>query len=296
MIILYRILGNNIPKRHGKDQTQKNLEFVLGHEDNFPDVEKAFLLNRICDREKAAKYREIIEGSGYRAEEIPFKPDEVTERNVGRYITNINQARNFCIRDGFGRGADIVMPFDGNSFIRSDGWEEMKGIIYDGGGYYYSDMWRAPDYDTALTAEPGFTEGWNVHGGVVRNAEIATEVLDVADLRRINSMLNMKTEPQLLFGKEHDKLFNEDMEYGNCDKVELLYKLGIRGIWDGFNPNLRKVCAKSKYFGAVKRAGWVIRLPSGVIAADVDNSARGRLRSEGCKAFTQEILNKYVKN
>lgn len=48
-IILYRIIGNDLPPRHKEGQTLSNLQFILDHEPNFPDTKKIFLLNRIID-------------------------------------------------------------------------------------------------------------------------------------------------------------------------------------------------------------------------------------------------------
>ena len=48
-IVLYRIIGNDLPPRHKEGQTLSNLAFILQHEQSFPNTRKIFVLNRIVD-------------------------------------------------------------------------------------------------------------------------------------------------------------------------------------------------------------------------------------------------------
>jgi hypothetical protein len=91
-------------------------------------------------------------------------------------------------------------------------------------------------------------------------------------------------ELSLGFSTEADKWFNCDRIYGDVDKAELLWRLGIEGEWDKWNPKLReKVLAeedgKSRFFGQVPIGGFVCRLPSG--GEDGDNLVRGNARARG---------------
>ena len=59
--ILYRILGNDLPPRHGSRQTLENLRFLLDNEPDFPDLEKRWVVNRIADGEREAELIALLD-------------------------------------------------------------------------------------------------------------------------------------------------------------------------------------------------------------------------------------------
>jgi hypothetical protein len=61
-------------------------------------------------------------------------------------------------------------------------------------------------------------------------------------------------------------------------------------VWDEWYPDKRSQCLKdvSKFYGDVRFAGWVYRLPSGIDDAEIDNKIRGKLREQGIRNLIQE--------
>ena len=273
---LYRILGNDLPPRHSSDQTRRNLEFILEHEVCPTSCEKRFLLNRIVDPAKAERFRELIATAGCACEVIPFEPDEYRELTTTHervhYLTNVNAARNYCIERGL-TGKDFVLPFDGASFFRADGWDQFE-IIADlnhKDPFLVLGQWRVENYEDpinlaeqhVLKEEYRFASGFTVMG--LRELTIA-------------------------FGEGHDVEFREDLTYGQVDKVEVLWRLGVPGPWDKWNPSIQVEALqnKSKHYGRCKLAGWVARLPSGNPEGDCDNLVRGRQRAEGLEKLVAQ--------
>lgn len=75
-LLLYRIIGNDLPPRHKEGQTLSNLHFILEHEPSFPNTRKMFLLNRISDPASERAIIDLLER--YHAEylRIPFDEEE----------------------------------------------------------------------------------------------------------------------------------------------------------------------------------------------------------------------------
>jgi hypothetical protein len=78
-IVLYRIIGNDLPPRHKEGQTLSNLAFILKHEKPFPDTRKIFVLNRIVDPVNEAAIIRLLDQ--YKMEYIraPFVESEYTK-------------------------------------------------------------------------------------------------------------------------------------------------------------------------------------------------------------------------
>lgn len=277
-IELWRILGNDLPPRHPEDQTEKNLDFILENEKKFGNTEKRFLLNRIVDKDKEKRILEKLKGK-YRVTSIPFLKEEfdslpyLTDRL--NYLTNVNPARNKCIAISTDNDADIVCPMDGGMFFREDGWFEfMSGVEnHPELGYYAFPTWRIEEYEHLLS----------------------TEVLpQIRCEYKFGTQTSYGlTELQLAVTKYHDCKFNENLMYGKADKVELLYKLGLLGLWDRWEPKLREEAVKnaSAFYGKVVMCGFVCRLPSGNHKADHDNQIRGGQRAEGVKRLLAKVEN-----
>lgn len=265
---LWRILGNDLPPRHSETQTETNLNFILNNEIDFRDCDKRFVLNRILDKDKEFRYVKLIEAAGYSYDILPFIDDTYRQNQTIQdklnYLTNVNPARNYCVRRGFELGYDYILPFDGASCFRKDGWEifDSNCRFNDGDGYFVLGQSRPEDFQAFLHKLPILKENYSIDG----KRYIASREFAVA------------------FGRDWDQLFDEDYTlYGKADKVDLLWKLGIPGVWDRWYPKLKARALEnlSEWAGKIKMAGWVARLPSGNPEADKDSSIRGRLRAEG---------------
>lgn len=277
-IALFRVLGNDLPPRHQEGQTVQNLKYILENEATFDDVTKFFVLNRILDPEINEECARLIQEAGHQVYSIEFNPGvyglhRTFEDKFG-YITNNNGARNFCLEIGFDQqDFDVVLPFDGNCFFTVEGWayflNEVKNNYYS--PYFIVPMARCHSYE-CLGGQPMVREMYRV--GRMAKHEM--------------------TEPQIAFGKDHDLRFNPDRRYSEAPKVDLLWRLGIPGIWDYFYQEPGGLCQQalknpSKF---IERqpiyAGYVFRLPSGNSDAENDNAIRGAARQEGLRRIVDQ--------
>ena len=271
---LWRILGNDLPPRHSATQTEDNLRFILEHEVPFAGCQKCFLLNRIIDREKLDRLIDLIERHDYTYIVTPFDPAEYRSHQSRtdhvRYLTNVNEARNFCVQVGL-QNRDIALPLDGGSFFRADGWESFVNVALDcpEDGFFAIPTWRVWEYETALGSElPTLREEYRL-----------SENEKVISLR----------ECSIAFTKKHDCAFNDRLVYGQVDKAELMWRLGIPGAWDRWSPDLRDaaLAKPSKFYNRTRVCGHVIRLPSGDDSGDQDNLVRGSHRGEGIQRLLE---------
>ena len=280
LVVLWRILGNDIVPRHAPGQTRQNLEFILRHEADFSGGEKRFLLNRIMDPAEVDKIRALLERWQVRYDTIPFSREEyLAQRTVEervRYITNVNGARNHCIKVGLTL-APVVLPFDGNCFFTSAGWQSFFDIANqnrDAAGFVVP-LWRLRDNRQALRGS--------------RKPQIKETIGRRFRIWPIRQL----AEPQLGFTRSSDVRFDEELAYPRCDKAELLWRLGIPGPWQEWSSELRQQTAKrngvSKYHGElhfIPTAGFVCRLSSGNPRADARMSFRVAARRSGLGEIT----------
>jgi hypothetical protein len=275
--LLWRILGNDLPPRHDPQQTVKNTQFILDHEEDHDDLDKRFLLNRIVDPGKADVLKACIRDHGHEFDEIPFELEEyrkgATEEDRLLHTTNLNRARNHCVRRSWELGYSVSLPFDGASFLRRDGWSEFYRCVSTDThlGYIALPIWRADSYMVCQSERqrPELTARW-INGD---RSEI------------------MMSEPQIAFTRRADKVFNESLPWGYLPKVELIWRLGIPGMWDRWEPKMRSQALKDKstFFRRVPVAGWVVRLPSGNSEAEANNEVRWRNRNEGGRRLVQAL-------
>jgi len=274
---LYRILGNDIPLRHSPSQTYTNLSFILTHEPEFADCEKRFLINRVVEKDKSDCYKALISEAGFSWDEISFDINEYktlpSTIAKAHYLTNVNRARNKCIEIGKAR-CEYVLPFDGGSMFRLDGWDAFNTTLqeYIGVPYFLLGQWRISDYALMLNCS---------------NKPILTELYHNRD----GQILQATRELAIAFGSKHDSVFNENLPYGKVDKVELLWRLGVSGIWDNWQPPIKHESMKnlSRFAGTLKMAGWVARLPSGDHKGDSNNLLRGKHRTHGVQLLVNKV-------
>jgi hypothetical protein len=74
-LILYRIIGNDLPPRHKEGQTLSNLQFILEHEPEFPNTRKIFLLNRISNSANEATIIRLLDRHHKEYIRLPFEED-----------------------------------------------------------------------------------------------------------------------------------------------------------------------------------------------------------------------------
>lgn len=272
---MYRILGNDLPPRHAPDQTVKNLEFILENEPYLPDVDKIFCLNRIVDSQKVETLKRMLDKSGREYFEIPFikhKYDDTCAKI--NYVCNVNGARNHCINHGLDKEYDVILPLDGGTFFTLQGWTGFESLTYDASpdevGVYGLSCTRLQSFGQAL--DPHFVPQ-------IRETYVVGN-------RKITGM----RELYLAFTPLSDKFFNEDLRYGQVDKVYTLWQYGMGGPWDYWEPELKKQAEQdlSKHANNYMIGGFGCRLPSHS-DRDGDNLVRGQARNLGLKTLIRHL-------
>jgi hypothetical protein len=292
---LFRILGNSLPPRHAASQTLELTEFILRHEPAFEDCTKYWILNRLVDQAQQAALLALIRGRGQEAIVIPFDaqahndafldPSGIPEpfrvrqgqgseaasaarvyklewllRHKSQALVNINQARNLALQRGRARFR-WTLPLDGGVMFSEGGWREFvqHAAVESQALFAVIPMTRVHNLASALEA-PARSEG----------AE----------------------EPQLAFRSDSRATFDERMRYGNQNKVELLRRLGVRGIWDEWSGTPWEThhndpgSERGRYF----TAGHVLRLPTGAAAStERESSSRWISRFQGVSDLSRSV-------
>ena len=298
-VLIYRIIGNDLPPRHQPSQGIVNLNFVLRHEPSFPGTTKVFLLNRLVDQPMQQVYTRMLENSTYHV--LPFRFHEYHQarmaydkfegdffyeglwarlgkvgkmvalnqlyENKNMYAMNNNGARNWCLDDARARGwdplgsVDWVAVFDGNIFLTKESWTMI------------SDCLREADNEVDYIVVP-MTRLTN------NSAVLDPDFVPVTG-----------EEPQIIFRRTATQRFSENMRYGRRSKVELLWRLGVIGAWDKYtffpwesSPPAVAVGSKS-----VKRCGWVARLFSGQTEQERNSKARNMNRMLAIQRFIDRL-------
>ncbi|KAI8997671.1 alginate lyase-domain-containing protein [Pilobolus umbonatus] len=272
-IILYRIIGNDLPPRHKEGQTLSNLQFILDHEPHFPGTKKLFLLNRIIDSVNEATIIRLLDSYGMEYIRVPFEqkeyeqldfqlekfpnPDFLHSDDYRRYskvsklraldytyhvknlyAMNNNGGRNTAIEHGRNiPNARWIMPFDGNCYLSQNAFEEIRSQLIKYGDeikYFVVPM---------------------------------TRLLNNSDLIN-NSDERPKTpeEPQIIFRYDAKEEYNLNMRYGRRSKLELLWRLGALENRRLNRPTVPWEPLERPYStdkGNFKNIGWVFRLFSG---------------------------------
>ncbi len=289
--ILYRILGNDLPPRHGERQTLENLRFILDREPVFEQCEKRWVINRVADVERETELVALLEEHRQTFLHIPFdlaeysarfldadglpdafRPIEIAAgklppkgggyayewlyREKNLYAVNVNGARNAAIDDGLRAGAMWIMPWDGACFLTQAGFAAIRELARANQEARYLVVPMARTADNRALLRPDF----------------APDPVD---------------EPQLVFRRDARDRFDEALRYGHRPKAELLRCLGVPGPWHrwpatAWEQRRRAVAADA---GSFATGGWVARLnPQASKRVEVSSSARGLARYKGVAA------------
>ncbi|KAG9285860.1 hypothetical protein G9A89_013285 [Geosiphon pyriformis] len=300
-ILLYRILGNDLPPRHKTGQTLKNVRFILDNEPKFPNTKKWWILNRIVDLEYEAALINLLKHHKQEYIRIPFDPDEYMKQDFrledfpepdffhsdeymrftkvaklrtidytyhekNLYAMNNNGGRNTALFHGKSQPrARWILPFDGNCFVTTNAFAEISSKL---------EQW-----------------GDNYKYFIVPMARLLnnTELLSGLDRRPVTP-----EEPQIIFRNDADEAFNIDMRYGRRSKLELLWRLGVispRKLQDKpFIPWESREVEFSQDINQYKSIGWVFRLFSGQIQQEENKKEASYLRALNRLLAIQEFL------
>ncbi|KAI7856690.1 hypothetical protein BDC45DRAFT_437307 [Circinella umbellata] len=272
-LLLYRIIGNDLPPRHKEGQTLSNLHFILEHEPSFPNLRKIFLLNRISDPSSEAAVVRLLEKYNMEYIRVPFveeeykqidfklehftEPDflhsddyrrlskvaklralDYTYHDKNLYAMNNNGGRNTAIQHGRSiSNARWIMPFDGNCYLSHNAFNEIKSQLDRHGAetkYFIVPMTRLLNNSVLLNNQD---ERPKIH-----------------------------EEPQIIFRYDSTEEYNLNMRYGRRSKLELLWRLGAKEDRRLNKPTvawepMERPYSKDK--GNFRTIGWVFRLFSG---------------------------------
>ncbi|TIQ38608.1 MAG: hypothetical protein E5X48_01700 [Mesorhizobium sp.] len=266
--MLVRIIGNDLEPRHRKGQSYDNVLFILDNESDFPDCEKAWIVNRIADPGEEARIIGLLKSRGQGFHRIPFDLDAYRQipwntdglaanesrfssaknrpsgdnasryethvrRRKNLYVMNNNGARNAALAIARGR-AKWLMPWDGNCYLTLPAFRQIRAAIEENPHFRYVVVPMARIVDNAVLLD----------ATVVPPAE---------------------EEPQIIFRSDTTELFDEQYGYGRRPKIEMLWRLGVPGLWDRFRDDAWDIPRPrlAADAGLFQKAGWVARLHSG---------------------------------
>ena len=268
---LVRIIGNDLVPRVKAGNSLENLKYIVENEYPFDNTEKCFVVNRIVDPEVECRIVEYLEKAGQRYLVLPVDTYSIEAPLEDKYkaIIDINVTRNDVL-SFFKNDFDVVLPLDGNCFFRLDGWMRLCSSIEADRGYVAIQVGRCdgryPDIGSSVV-QPWFEQ--YRHGGRIIQAA---------------------TEPQIGFiSQDYDLEFDETILDLDKSKIDLLFKLGIRGVWDDiFFPDRCKSMLKStsNFYGKSCQGGWCYRLPSG-IPEPKDNQIRAELKNQAIRGLIE---------
>ncbi|KAG0225225.1 hypothetical protein BGW42_004587 [Actinomortierella wolfii] len=299
-IVLYRILGNDLPPRHRPGQTLSNVRFILEHEPEFHKTTKVWVLNRIVDPLAEHAIIQLLEHHRQEYIRIPFResdylkqdfrledfpqPDffssedyaafskvaklrvlDYTYHDKNNYAMNNNGGRNIAIQHGKTQmDARWIFAFDGNSFLTNNAMAEIKEAIRE--------------------------HGERVHYFVVPMARLLDNSLL---LKGMDDRPNSKEEPQIIFRNDAPESYNPDMRYGRRSKLELLWRLGALERSKLSKPSVswelteREPLANKDDFKVV---GWVFRLFSGKRSQEENTRQSAAIRAYNRLLAIQDLI------
>jgi hypothetical protein len=294
-MLLLRAVGNSLPPRHSAEQTLRNLDFVLTYEEAFPNLSRHWFLNRLVDPHVEQQVVQRLQQANESYTIIPFDlksydshvyrfdlldfPDQIhstysyntytgfflglnAEDRIMRdklvYTANVNGVRNEMLN--YGRhlsSAEYILPFDGNCFLARNAWEAMQRDIQHNPAakYFAVPMDRLVEENAALLSG--------------------------------SYKPNPVEEPQIIFHRTSIANFNPNLPYGRRNKVDLLRRLGIKGIWENNEGNKWDVILEAtnpvaeieaNVIEMTGTAGWISRLYSGNKNAELTDAGASTTR------------------
>ena len=240
-IVLIRAIGNDIPPFHSTNESYSILKFILENEHEYENLKKHWVINKIVDSNTLEALVKLFEKHHQNYTIIPFNLTEYQQiplqfhnngygkdilhdqgfwkkandntkkkvmdsvlKNKNIYVLNANGARNFMLRIGINMfHGDWILPWDGNCFLTSKAWKEIKQSIA-------------------------------TYGPLSNYLSVPTQPFLILNNDLLNDKFSLPSasgEPQLIFHKSAQGKFDERLQFGNHDKAELLSRLGIYGKW-----------------------------------------------------------------
>ena len=235
-----RIIGNDLPPLHSKDQTINNLKYIIKNEELNSCFVRIWILNRIIDQEKLIKIKSILANYNEKFYEIHYNPNDLNKCNIrnihhsdiifnseyslsifpeetkfkllnqfiknqNSYLINNNGARNLALKIGRSYKTKWNLVFDGNIYIPKKHIQMMIANMQDfNTDYLIFPMARSKNFQ-----------------------EIES-----------SSNLDYCEEPQIAFNKKCKEKFNSKYVYGAKPKIELFQRILLLDRWNSVRTNL----------------------------------------------------------
>jgi len=180
-----RIIGNELPPRDEVGSRLKSLRFVIDKDNS--NIDRRWILNRIYDQERLAIYKKML--SGEKVTEIPFDKKQYRKKRGFKqkilYSVNINAARNLAFKEN--RDKDFIFILDGDCFFEEDMFDKAK-----------------------LEIEEDQKSNENIYYGM--------------KMIRMEKKDKTKSEPMMILRNDASELFDENIEFGNSEKIEMILR------------------------------------------------------------------------
>ena len=186
------------------------------------------------------------------------------------YPTNQNAARNVMVDVGKKLGPKWILPLDGNCYFHPSGFQQMV-----------RELDAMPEDIRYVVLPMARVDGDN------------SEALDAHFYKEPSE------EPQLIMHHDAEARFDTRLTYGRRNKVGVLIQLGVPGDWQTWkwhpweeemtpkwkDPSIRDIDHSKE----IPRAGWVMRLNSGVSHLEVQTSSRHLARLKSMKLLLNTL-------
>lgn len=254
---IFRILGNETPPRDAPDARLKTLEFILDNEPDFPNTLKCWIINRVHDRERREHLARILAARGMYYVIVPlFRVKYQEAKNRAEKVTEligINRARNLAITHG-----KLVSRFtfllDGDCMFTQRLWEQVTASIetdqkVNQSRKYYSIPSSRATFEHVLQSDEPM----------------------------------LLAEPMTVHRFDADKLFNEQIPFGQGDKLKYLFELGHNQ-----EPGKHHILVHNRL---CKSVGLVHHVGASDYAIELDQKRRTQLREQSLDKLIWQVDN-----
>lgn len=244
---IFRIIGNENPPRDTSGRRLQVLEHILKNECEKDNIDKWFILNRIIDIQHRRSLCEILDRYNAKYITIPFDIDHISDDRK----TNLRNIINInSIR---------------NYAINVGKLNNKYTIVLDG---------------DCMFTEDGLND-------VVRCMNDDYMYISIPHRRLISDgVLGDPAEPMVAFHHNSTDLFDENIAFGDGDKLELLYRIG-------HNKTPRK---HHEVIGHhIISSGYVVHIHTGDDQTESDLTTRLRLREESLDTLIEKAKIKFSK-
>lgn len=254
---IFRILGNETPPRDEPDARLRVLEYILENEPAFPNTTKGWIINCIHDRERREHIcRMLAEREMYYVIVPLWRQKYLEAKNRAEKVTQvigINRARNIAIRAGHTL-SEFTFVLDGDCFFSQQLWDRATGEI-----------------EADQRVNPG-RKFYSIPSSraTFEHAKTSSEPMLLA-------------EPMTIFRYDSDRYFDENLPFGEGDKLRFLYELGHCQ-----EPGKHHVLLHDRL---CKSVGMVHHVTGSSYEIELDQRRRTQLRNESIDRLIWQIDN-----